>query len=166
MNKKIFFYSLIFIAFLYSTAIFSQSLSPQTIPYNYLVYFKDKGDYKPGDKLAIGSDGYNLAKSMLSDKALWRRSKVLPEDEVVNYNDLPVKQEYIDAIKNLGLKINAVSRWFNAVSVTTTTDTLNMIKKLGFVYKIEGVGFLEYAKIKTGSGSIWLCMTALQINKN
>ena len=50
------------------------------------MYFKDKGDYKPGDKLEPGSNGYNLAKSYLSDKALWRRAKVLPESEIVNYS--------------------------------------------------------------------------------
>lgn len=151
MNKKLLHY-IVFSALLLSySPAFSQSLSPETIAYNYLVYFKDKGDYKPGDKLAVGSEGYNLAKAHLTDKAILRRAKVLPEDEVVNYSDLPVKQEYIDGIKKLGLKINAVSRWFNAVSVNATRDNLDKIKKLGFVYKIEGVGFLEYAEIRTNT---------------
>lgn len=157
MNKKIFYsFAFLIVFFITCSRIFPQTLSPETIPYNYLIYFKDKGEYKTGDKLPVGSDGYNLAKSFLSDKALWRRSKVLPEDEVVNYNDLPVKQEYVDAIKKIGLKINAVSRWFNAVSVITTKDTLDLIKKLGFVYKIEGVGFLEYSKIKTNTRNVSL----------
>jgi subtilisin family serine protease len=132
--------------FLLSGLTLSQTLSPETIAYRYLVYFKDKGDYKPGDKLEPGSDGYNLAKSFLSEKALWRRAKVLPESEIVNYNDLPVKQEYIDAVRNLGPGINGVSRWFNALSITATKSKLDEIIKLGYVYKIEGVGFLEYAK--------------------
>ena len=130
--------------------VYTQALSPNTIPYRYWIYFKDKGTYNPGDILVPGSEGYELAKSLLSEKTLWRRAKVLPEDEVVNYNDLPVNPEYIDAVKETGVKMNAVSKWFNAVSVTTTKDTLDMIKKLPFVYKIEGVEYLDYANIKYG----------------
>ncbi len=136
---------LILTAFLFLTGLsFSQSLSPETISYRYWIYFKDKGEYKQGDKLEPGSDAFNLAKSLLSEKALWRRAKVLPENEIVSYDDLPVSKEYIAGIKNLGLNINAVSKWFNAVSVTTTNKKLDEIKKLGFVLKIGGVGFLEF----------------------
>jgi serine protease AprX len=138
----------ILIFFSFSCLIYPQTLSPETISYRYLVYFKDKGKFKPGEKLESGSEAYELAESSLSDKALWRRSKVLPEDEIVNYNDLPVNKEYVEAIKKLGPDINAVSKWFNAVSVTTTKKILDEIIKLDFVYKIEGVGFLEYAKDK------------------
>ena len=126
----------------------SQSLSPNKIPYRYWIYFKDKGEYKPGEILEPGTEAYETAVSSLSEKTLWRRAKVLPKDEVVNYNDLPVDAGYIDAVKKIGVKINAVSKWFNAVSVTTTKDTLEIIKKLGFVYKIEGVEYLDYAKFK------------------
>jgi len=128
--------------------IYSQALSPDKIPYRYWIYFKDKGQYKPGDILKPGSEEYEVASALLSKKTLWRRAKVLPKDEVVNYNDLPVNKKYISEVRSFGVKLNAVSRWFNAVSVTTTKDTLNMIKKLPFVYKIEGVEYLDYAKTK------------------
>jgi serine protease AprX len=139
-------FTLIF--FLLSGFVYSQTLSPETIAYRYLVYFKDKGKFKPGDKLEPGSEAYELAKSSLSDKAIWRRSKVLPLDEIVNYNDLPVNYDYIEAIEKIGLNINAVSKWFNAVSITATKKVLDEVIKLDFVDKIEGVGFLEYAKDK------------------
>jgi serine protease AprX len=128
---------------------FSQSVSPETISYRYWIYFKDKGEFKPGSKLESGSEAYNLAKSQLSEKAIWRRAKVLQEDEIVNFGDLPVNKDYMETIKNFGLDINAVSKWFNAVSVTTTNRKLEEIKKLDFVSKIEGVGYLEFTGEKS-----------------
>jgi serine protease AprX len=156
------FFTILF--FLLAGCIYSQTLSPETISYRYLVYFKDKGKFKPGGKLEPGSEAYELAKSSLSDKALWRRSKVLPEDEIVNYNDLPVNKDYIEAINKLGSSINAVSKWFNAVSITANKKILDEVVKLDFVYKIEGVGFLEYAKDRKGTGNRIYIDTL--INKN
>jgi serine protease AprX len=122
---------------------FSQFIRPDSIAYCYLVYFKDKGPYQPGDKLEKGSEAYKLAESELSTKALWRRAKVLPEDEVVSYIDLPVYKDYTEQIEALGFKLNAVSKWFNAVSVFATTKQLDKIIVLDFVDRIEGVHFLE-----------------------
>lgn len=152
MNKKFSIFKILFafLIFLLPAGIsVAQTLSPETISYRYWIYFKDKGDYKPADKLEPGSEAYNLAKSLLSEKSLWRRAKVLSENEIVSYGDLPVNKEYVESIKNLGLNINAVSKWFNAVSVTTNQKTLNEIKKLGFVSKIEGVGYLEFTGEKS-----------------
>lgn len=133
--------------------LFSQKLNPETTEYRYWIFFKDKGNYKPGDILAPGSEGYNSAKAELTEKALWRRSKVLAPEMIVNYNDIPVKQEYIDAVVKLGLTPHAVSKWFNGVSIKAKKDKLDEIKKLPFVEKIEGVGFLEFVKV-TPSGKI------------
>jgi len=137
---------LLVFSFQFSHVIFSQKLNPETTEYRYWVYFKDKGDYKPGTILTPGSEGYNLAKSELTEKALWRRSKVLSPDMIVNYDDIPVNEKYIDGLKSLGLKLNAVSKWLNAVSIFAKKDKLEEIKKLGYVEKIEGVAFLEYVK--------------------
>ena len=96
--------------------------------------------------LSAGTEGYNLAIAELTEKALWRRAKVLAPDMIVGYDDIPVKQEYIDGIVKLGLKPHAVSKWLNAVSIKAKKDKLDEIKKLGFVEKIEGVGYLEKVK--------------------
>lgn len=130
---------------------FAQKLNPETTEYRYWIYFKDKGEYKPGDVLTPGSEGYNSAKSGLTEKALWRRSKVLAPEMLVNYNDIPVKQEYIDGVVKLGLTPHAVSKWFNAVSIKVKKEKLDEIKKLPFVEKIEGVGYLEFVKITPGT---------------
>lgn len=130
---------------------FAQKLNPETTEYRYWIFFKDKGEYKPGDVLTPGSEGYNSAKSGLTEKALWRRSKVLAPEMLVNYNDIPVKQEYIDGVVKLGLTPHAVSKWFNAVSIKAKKEKLDEIKKLPFVEKIEGVGYLEFVKITPGT---------------
>lgn len=130
---------------------FAQKLNPETTEYRYWIFFKDKGEYKPGDVLTPGSEGYNSAKSGLTEKALWRRSKMLTPEMLVNYNDIPVKQEYIDGVVKLGLTPHAVSKWFNALSIKAKKEKLDEIKKLPFVEKIEGVGYLEFVKITPGT---------------
>jgi len=133
-----------------SSYVFSQKLNPETTEYRYWIYFKDKGEYKRGDLLKPGTAGYDLARAELTEKAIWRRSKVLSEDLVVSYNDLPVHQSYIDQIRGLGLNIHAVSKWLNAVSVKAKKNKLEEAKKLGIVDKIEGVNFLEFVKFPAG----------------
>jgi serine protease AprX len=121
----------------------AQRLNPNTVEYRYWIYFKDKGQYKPGETLSPGSEGYLLAKAELTEKALWRRSKVLSEDKLVNYDDIPVNKDYIEGVKKLGVIPHAVSKWLNAVSIKAKKDKLDEIKKLGYVDKIEGVNYLE-----------------------
>lgn len=140
-----FLFILFFLLQFLSSVTYSQSYRPDSIAYRYLVYFKDKGPYRPDEKLEKGSEAYKLAESQLSVKALWRRGKVLPDDELVSYMDIPVYEQYTDKIKSMGFKLNAVSKWFNMVSIFATRKQLDEIKKLDFVDRIEGVHFLEKA---------------------
>lgn len=152
--RKLHIILLFIFSFQLTGALYSQKMNPETTDYRYWIIFKDKGEYKPGDILTPGSEGYNIAKSGLTEKALWRRSKVLAPDMVVNYNDIPVKQEYIDAVVKLGLTPHSVSKWFNGISIKAKKDKLDEIKKFPFVEKIEGVGYLEFAKVVPGSKKI------------
>lgn len=152
--RKLHIILLFIFSFQLTGTLYSQKLNPETTEYRYWIFFKDKGDYKPGDILAPGSEGYNLAKSGLTEKALWRRAKVLTPEMIVNYNDIPVKQEYIDAVVKLGLTPHSVSKWFNGVSIKAKKDKLDEIKKLPFVEKIEGVGYLEFVKVTPSGKSI------------
>lgn len=146
MNKiNALFFAVIFFAL--SAVSFSQKLNPETTDYRYWIYFKDKGDYKPGMMIEPGSDAYKLAAANLTEKALWRRSKVLAPENLVGYNDLPVNPAYIEKVKELGVKPHAVSKWLNAVSILAKKDKLDEIKKLGFVEKIEGVAYLDFVRM-------------------
>jgi len=144
---KKFLLFLYFLILLLSLPANSQKLNPETTEYRYWVFFKDKGKFKPVEILLPASDAYETAKSELTEKAIWRRSKVLSEDRIINYDDIPVNSEYINEIKKIGLTPHAISKWMNAVSVTAKKDKLDKVKRLGFVDKIEGVNFLEYVRI-------------------
>lgn len=133
--------------FALSAISFSQKLNPETTDYRYWVYFKDKGENKPGMQILPGSEAYKLASAELTEKSLWRRSKVLSPENLVGYNDLPVLKEYIERIKQLGLKPHAVSKWLNAVSIVAKKEKLDEIKKFAFVEKIEGVAYLDFVKM-------------------
>jgi len=54
-------------------------------------------------------------------------------------NDLPVKEEYISAVKKISGKLNTVSRWFNAVSVSVPAGKMQEISRLPFVAAISPV---------------------------
>ncbi|MGH2575896.1 MAG: S8 family serine peptidase [Ignavibacteria bacterium] len=141
----LFFFIFTFISF----SLPAQSISPDTISYRYWIYFKDKGKFKPDNIIKEGSEAYHTAVAELSKKAIWRRSKVLPEDEIIRYSDIPVNEDYIKQIKNLSIKVLAKSKWFNAVSINVTGRELEKIKKMNFVSKIEGVHFLEFVKVNS-----------------
>lgn len=138
---------LLLILFILLQKTLPQNLKPESNEYRYWIIFKDKGIYKPGMVLEKGTEGYNLARANLTEKAIWRRSKVLNEEKIVSYIDLPVNQEYIEKIISLGAKHHAVSKWLNGISIRAKKDLLDKIKQLPFVEKIEGVGYLEFVKL-------------------
>ncbi len=111
----------------------------------YYIYFKDKGIH-PNTILLKTSDEYIQAKNLLTDRAIERRKKVMPEDAIITYEDLPVYKNYIDAISNLGVKIHNTLRWFNAVTAYLDKKQISIIEKLSFVEKVERVRLLR----KTG----------------
>ena len=103
----------------------------------YWIIFKDKGQYKPGDKITPGSDAYETGKSLLSDRAIKRRLKVLDENNLIDYMDLPLDQQYVNGIQNMGVEIIAKSRWLNGVSAYLTESQVNKIKKLNYVDHLQ-----------------------------
>lgn len=68
------------------------------------------------------------------------------EDSYITYEDLPVKDDYIRALEGLGIKINNVLRWFNAVSAFLSPNELKSVLSLPFVEKVEKVKVLYKPK--------------------
>lgn len=87
----------------------------------YFVYFTDK-DNSP----------YSIKKpdEFLSQRAIKRRQK---QGIDILEKDLPVNQNYINEIKNLGNKVWYSSKWFNAVMLEATEQKLDEIHSLPFV---------------------------------
>ena len=118
------------ILFLITSVGFSQS--------KYFIYFKEKG-IESATRLDKGSDIYNSALSLLSEKSIERRIKNMGEEELITFEDLPIKQDYISQIEELGIKIENRLRWFNAVTAYLTEDEKIKVASHSFVEKIETV---------------------------
>ncbi len=66
------------------------------------VFFSDKGQ---------NTQNYlSKPSSVVSEKSLERRAKVLSEDKLITQTDLPVNQTYVDQLKSLGLSIEAKNK--------------------------------------------------------
>ena len=109
----------------------------------YWIIFKDKGAYKSAELIQPGSDAYELGKKQLTDRAIQRRLKVLSEENLITYDDLPLNNEYISILESKGIKVIAKSRWFNGVSAYLTVNQLKMIKDIDFVSGLFIMGKFE-----------------------
>ena len=117
----------------------------------YLIFFKDKG-IEPGERLNKSSTLYKQALDNLTERAVERRKKTMG-DEIITYEDLPLREDYINELKFKGIEIVHKLTWFNAVSAYLKEDQLNDIKNLSFVKKVEPVKVFK-SKREKNSGTI------------
>lgn len=99
------------------------------------VYFTDKGQ---------NTDAYfSNPLSVVSEKSLQRREKVLGKDTPLKMKDIPVNPAYLSQVKTEGLTVKRPSKWLNAVSGTAdkseieALEALPFVKKLDIVYKLK-----------------------------
>lgn len=76
---------------------------------------------------------------LISERAIERRLKVKPLDQIIDEKDLPVYGNYIEKISPHVLKIRAQSKWLNAVSVEIQNKKIENLSFLPFVKQIEPV---------------------------
>lgn len=95
------------------------------------VFFNDKGDNT--------AHYFTNPESVVSEKSLKRRAKVLPPDELISEMDLPVNSEYIEKVVSLGFKVKQKSKWFNGVSGYVTKSELGLISQLSTVKSLDVV---------------------------
>jgi len=95
------------------------------------VFFKDKG----------ADVSHYLAKpqSVVSERSLKRRAKVLPEDKLISEMDLPVNEVYVNELVNKGFEVKQRSKWFNGVSGYATNSEIGMISQFSFVKNLDVV---------------------------
>jgi serine protease AprX len=99
------------------------------------VFFSDKGENT--------QNYFNKPSTVVSEKSLKRRAKVLSEDKLITQTDLPVNQKYIDQISSLGFQVKQKTKWFNGVSGWATISelaqfaTLPFVKQLDIVYRFR-----------------------------
>jgi hypothetical protein len=104
----------------------------------YFIYFKDKG-VESSVMLEKSSPVYNSALSLLSNKSIEKRIKNLGEDNFITYEDLPLKEDYVFQLEQIGIKIENKLRWFNAVTAYLSEEEKNRAAGFSFVEKIDPV---------------------------
>lgn len=93
------------------------------------IYFTDKGNDI--------QKYYSNPESVVSEKSLKRRDKVLAKKNAIDFTDLPVNDDYIYQLISEGFLLKQKSKWFNAVSGYATEEQLNKISSHYFVSKID-----------------------------
>ncbi|PKK82450.1 MAG: hypothetical protein CVT49_13500 [candidate division Zixibacteria bacterium HGW-Zixibacteria-1] len=79
------------------------------------------------------------ARDRFTDRAVARRAMRAPDGDRYDFYDVPVSENYIDALKSAGLEIKRISRWLNAVSAYGDRQTINEISQFPFVAEIREV---------------------------
>ncbi len=97
------------------------------------VFFSDKGVFKADDFIQKAELVYN---SMTAET---RQRRAKNNASEIRFEDLPVYDEYISQIENLGLTLRRVVKWLNAASFEADLEKLDEIKNLPFVLKITPV---------------------------
>lgn len=129
--KKNFFAAIILL--IVSINVYSQEVADT----KYWIIFRDKGVFKPDVVIVKGDEAYVKGMEQLTERAIKRRMKVLPEESLIEYADLPVDDEYVREIQKSGIEIIAKSKWLNGVSAYLTKEQLEKVKALGFVAQIR-----------------------------
>jgi hypothetical protein len=121
----------------------------QTDCKKYWVFFKDKSSMLRTE----GLQNWNGTDLGISKRALIRRAKVRDKDRLFDFLDLPVAEEYIQALKNLDLTVHVISRWLNSVSVFMSQDQVDHVSVLPFVQQIQPVRSLSFLNRKLSNSS-------------
>jgi hypothetical protein len=96
------------------------------------VYFTDKGIPDAADfERRVRAAGERVAA-----KARARRTRETGGTFVPDYYDVPVRAEYVDAVRATGVSVRHVSRWLNAMTVVADDPQARRIASLEFVRAI------------------------------
>jgi serine protease AprX len=128
-QKNIIKIYLIFLSFILSYNIYAQEVADT----KYWIIFKDKGNFKSNDIITPGTDAYNAGISLLSERAIKRRLKVLKDEKLIDFQDIPLNEVYVSGITALGIDIIAKSKWLNGVSANLTESQVKQILKLDYI---------------------------------
>ncbi len=96
-------------------------LIAQTSIHKYFIGFTDKN----GSSFSV-----NNPSAFLSEKAIAKR---MQQSIPLNIQDLPVNSNYIDSVLSKGAILFTRSKWFNGITVSCDSITLNEIQLLPFV---------------------------------
>lgn len=93
------------------------------------VFFSDKK--MNSDIIEAGIDKY------LTEKSIERRNKRVTNDVKFDESDLPLNNEYVKQVTDLGIRIRHKSKWFNSVSCYANTFEISQLSEKDFVKRID-----------------------------
>lgn len=93
------------------------------------VFFNDKGENL--------FSYFANPNSVVSEKSLKRRAKVLAAGNLISDMDLPVNSVYIEKVISLGFEVKQKSKWFNGVSGYVTKSEIGLILQLSSVKNLD-----------------------------
>jgi len=99
------------------------------------IYFTDKGIT---DNNSLKTTLRQI-ENIFSDRSINRRVNRTKSIDTFDFYDLPVYQNYIQALESIDLEIIRQSRWLNAVSVYTNYESIKLIQDMQFVAEIKPV---------------------------
>lgn len=109
-------------------SLFSLFSVAQTTSVKYWIQFKDKN----GSPFSVKNPS-----AYLSQKAIERRNK---QNIPISLHDLPVNPAYVLEIKAMDMRIINQSKWFNAITISTSdTSKINSIRILEFVKNVRKI---------------------------
>ncbi|TLY32601.1 MAG: hypothetical protein E6K56_02845, partial [Ignavibacteria bacterium] len=117
---------------------------PDNSPTLILVSFKDKGKF--------GFARPQKPVPLVSERSIWRRSKVRDAAHVIDDQDFPLEESYVQSVASVASAIRHRLKWFNAVSALATKPQIEEIRKLPFVIEVELVGRWRTRKDEEQSG--------------
>lgn len=75
--------------------------------------------------------------SLVTQRSLDRRAKVLPQGQLVSIQDVPIYTPYVNEIDSKVTKIRHELKWFNVISAEVSLSQLYDIANLNYVDKID-----------------------------
>ncbi len=67
------------------------------------------------------------------------QNRLVKQIPLVQFSDMPLRQDYLDGIQSISGNLGTVSRWFNAVSVKADMSELRKISNLPYVLDVREV---------------------------
>jgi len=116
------------------------------------VFFTDKGNDT--------QHYFSKPTTVVSEKSLKRRSKVLSGEKLISQNDLPVNEDYINQLQSAGFMLKQKTKWFNGVSGYVSKSEIveiaqfQFVKRLDIVYKYRNNYSLENLESQNSPQSI------------
>ncbi|MDD5361485.1 MAG: S8 family serine peptidase [Ignavibacteria bacterium] len=109
------------------------------------IYFNDKGP---------DAQSY-LAKplSLVTERSLERRKKVLPPDALVEMADVPLYQPYVEMAAGQTTRLRNQLRWLNCVSADVTIEQIDALAKMNCVKNMDLVEKFKKSKDENQIGA-------------